>query len=47
MRARAVLLSAWSFVLTGPVLVNKRQYRALDAELADLLNRYLAPGAGA
>ena len=47
MRARAVLLAAWSFVLTGPVLVDKRQYRALDHELAELLDRYLAPGAGA
>jgi AcrR family transcriptional regulator len=47
MRARAVLLAAWSFVLTGPVLVDKRQYRALDHELADLLDRYLAPGASA
>ena len=47
MRARAVLLAAWSFVLTGPVLVDKRQYRALDHELAELLDRYLAPGAHA
>jgi len=47
MRARAVLLAAWSFVLTGPVLVDKRQYRALDHELAELLDRYLAPGARA
>ena len=44
MCARAVLLSAWSFVLTGPVLVNQRQYRALDHELAEMLDRYLAPG---
>ena len=47
MRARVVLLAAWSFVLTGPVLVDKRQYRALDHELAELLDRYLAPGAHA
>ena len=47
MRARAVLLAAWSFVLTAPVLVDKRQYRALDHELAELLDRYLAPGARA
>jgi len=47
MRARAVLLAAWSFVLTGPVLVDKRQYRALDHELAELLDRYLAPRARA
>ena len=47
MRARAVLLAAWSFVLTGPVLVDRRQYRALDHELAELLDRYLAPGAHA
>ena len=40
--ARAVLLSAWSFVITGPLLVSKRQYQALDNELAELLDRYLA-----
>ena len=41
--ARTVLLSAWSFVLTGPLLVARRDHRALDAELAELLERYLRP----
>jgi AcrR family transcriptional regulator len=38
-RARAVLLAAWSFALTGPVLSDDT--RALDRELRTLLNRYL------
>jgi len=41
--ARTVLLSAWSFVFTGPLLVARRDIRALDAELAELLERYLKP----
>lgn len=41
--ARAVLLTAWSFVFTGPLLVARRDCRALDAELAELLERYLTP----
>jgi AcrR family transcriptional regulator len=41
--ARTVLLSAWSFVFTGPLLVTPRKLKALDAELAELLERYLAP----
>jgi AcrR family transcriptional regulator len=41
--ARTVLLSAWSFVFTGPLLVSRRDIRALDAELAELLERYLKP----
>ena len=41
--ARTVLLSAWSFVFTGPLLVARRDIRALDAELAELLERYLTP----
>jgi AcrR family transcriptional regulator len=41
--ARSVLLSAWSFVFTGPLLVARRDCRALDAELAVLLERYLTP----
>ena len=41
--ARTVLLSAWSFVFTGPLLVARRDCRALDAELAELLERYLRP----
>ncbi|MBC3839343.1 TetR/AcrR family transcriptional regulator [Streptacidiphilus sp. 4-A2] len=43
MLARAVLLSAWSFTLTGPVLVAPSEYAALDAELSELIDRYLAP----
>ncbi len=41
MRARAVLLTAMSFVLTGPVLTEDLD--ALDDELAVMLDRYLAP----
>ena len=41
--ARAVLLAAWSFVFTGPLLVARRDCRALDAELVELLERYLKP----
>jgi AcrR family transcriptional regulator len=43
LQARSVLLTAWSFALTGPVLVDKRQLAALDAQLAELIDRYLAP----
>jgi AcrR family transcriptional regulator len=43
MLARAVLLTAWSFTLTGPVFVPKNRFRALDAELSELIDRYLAP----
>lgn len=41
--ARAVLLTAWSFTLTGPVFVARNRYRALDAELSELIDRYLQP----
>lgn len=40
--ARAVLLTAWSFTLTGPVFVAPNRYRALDAELSELIDRYLS-----
>ncbi len=43
MRARVVLLTAWSFTLTGPVFVPKNRFRALDTELSELIDRYLAP----
>lgn len=48
MRARSVLLTAWSFVLTGPVFVNAPagegvELDALDEELHELLDRYLEP----
>lgn len=48
LRAKAVLLTAWSFTLTAPVLVDAPDGRGsqlddLDSELAELLDRYLAP----
>src|SRR5439155_22714039 len=39
--AQAVLLTAWSFVFTGPVLND--DFDALDAQLRDLLERFLTP----
>jgi len=47
-RAKAVLLTAWSFTLTAPVLVDAPdghgpQLDQLDGELSELLDRYLAP----
>jgi len=41
--AQAVMLTAWSFVLTGPVLVGGGDTGHLDVELAELLERYLKP----
>jgi AcrR family transcriptional regulator len=46
--ARSVLLTAWSFTLTGPVLAGAAdgigpEMDRLDAELRHLLDRYLAP----
>jgi hypothetical protein len=43
MLSRSVLLSAWSFTVTGPVFVTPSEYAALDAELSELIDRYLAP----
>ncbi|GAA3726787.1 TetR/AcrR family transcriptional regulator [Spinactinospora alkalitolerans] len=43
MLARAVLLTAWSFTLSGPVFVADHAFPALDSELSVLLERYLAP----
>lgn len=43
MLARAVLLTAWSFTLSGPVFVSAEAYPALDSELSLLLERYLRP----
>jgi AcrR family transcriptional regulator len=40
-RATTVLLTAWSFVLTGPVMADDLD--ALDSELRDILDRYLRP----
>jgi AcrR family transcriptional regulator len=46
--ARAVLLSAWSFTLTGPVLADApagegQEIDRLDEELRRMIDRYLAP----
>lgn len=40
-RARSVLLTAWSFVLTGPALTE--DHDSLDEQLRDLVERYLKP----
>jgi len=40
-RASAVLTMAWSFALSGPVMADDLD--ALDAELREILERYLAP----
>lgn len=43
-QARAIWLAAASFVLTGPVLADRRaSLRTLDAELGRMLDRYLTP----
>lgn len=41
--ARSVLLTAMSFVLSGPVMADAVSLEALDAELTGILDRYLAP----
>jgi len=43
LQARSVLLAAWSFALTGPVLTGGKQLKALDEQLRQMLDRYLAP----
>ena len=48
LQARTVLLLAWSFVVTAPAVVGSRtgagpELTALDAQLADALDQYLAP----
>jgi len=43
LQARSVLLTARSFALSAPVLVEARQLKALDRELAEMLDRYLSP----
>ncbi|MBW9205294.1 TetR/AcrR family transcriptional regulator [Mumia sp. zg.B17] len=41
--AAAVLLDAWSFVITGPVFVGEDRLDPLDEELLLMLDRYLSP----
>lgn len=44
--AKSVLLTAWSFTLTGPVFVETDEgpeLDALDDELRELIDRYLSP----
>ncbi|WP_244945778.1 TetR/AcrR family transcriptional regulator [Gordonia zhaorongruii] len=41
--ATTVLQMAWSFALTGPVFTDPENIDELDAELSDLLERYLRP----
>ncbi|GAA2775639.1 helix-turn-helix domain-containing protein [Saccharopolyspora taberi] len=43
MQAKSLLLTAWSFVLTGPVLVGPDEADGLDEQLRELLDRYLKP----
>jgi AcrR family transcriptional regulator len=43
LQARAIWLLACSFTLTGPVLADEVSLEDLDRELAELLDRYLAP----
>ena len=41
--AVSVLLTAWSFGLTGPVFADEAHPHMLDNQLTDLLTRYLTP----
>jgi AcrR family transcriptional regulator len=43
MLARSLMLTARSFVLSGPVFVPPSEFGALDAELSLLVDRYLSP----
>jgi AcrR family transcriptional regulator len=43
LQARAIWLLAWSFTLTAPVLADEVSLEDLDGQLAELLDRYLAP----
>ncbi|MGH3738653.1 MAG: TetR/AcrR family transcriptional regulator [Micromonosporaceae bacterium] len=42
-QARALMLMAISFTLTGPIMAGPDDYPRLDAELRTMLDRYLAP----
>jgi len=42
-QARAMWLLACSFTLTAPVLADEVSLQELDGQLAELLERYLAP----
>jgi AcrR family transcriptional regulator len=42
-QTRAMWLLAWSFTLTAPVLADEVSLEDLDGQLAELLDRYLAP----
>jgi AcrR family transcriptional regulator len=41
--AQAVLLTAWSFTITGPVIAGRTSTPTLDNQLRLLLDRYLTP----
>jgi AcrR family transcriptional regulator len=41
--ARSVLLASYGFAISGPTMADGRPVEALDAELAALVDRYLAP----
>jgi AcrR family transcriptional regulator len=43
LQARAIWLLACSFTLTAPVLADEVSLEDLDGQLAEILNRYLAP----
>lgn len=45
-QARALLLTALSFTLTGPIMAGPDDYERLDQELRVLLGRYVAPTPG-
>ncbi len=42
-QARALLLAAMAFVLSGPIMAAPAERDALDAELRQMLDRYVAP----
>lgn len=42
-QARALLLAAMAFVLSGPIMATPGEHDLLDAELRQMLDRYVAP----